>query len=55
MPEGGYDEEKISDEELERMHYEEQASEEERRWMQVTREIAIDAGDRRLEGEWIRW
>ena len=23
--------------------------------MQVTREMAIDAGDRRLEGTWVNW
>lgn len=28
---------------------------EEREIVQVTREMAIDAGDRKLEGQWIRW
>ncbi len=24
-------------------------------WMQVTREMAIDGGDRALEGQWVKW
>jgi predicted amidophosphoribosyltransferase len=27
----------------------------EERWMEVTKEMAIDAGDRSLEGQLIRW
>jgi hypothetical protein len=29
--------------------------EEQERWMEVTKEMAIDAGDRSLEGQLIRW
>lgn len=29
--------------------------EERREWVQVTRDMAIDAGDRNLEGEWVKW
>jgi hypothetical protein len=29
--------------------------EEENRWVQVTRDMAHDAGDLSMEGEWIRW
>lgn len=36
--------------------YEEQQEADNRRQMvQVTRDMAIDAGDRSLEGEWIEW
>lgn len=32
----------------------EEEHEDMRNWYQVTKEMAIDAGDRRLEGQWIR-
>lgn len=28
---------------------------EENRWVQVTREMALDAGEPSLEGQWIKW
>lgn len=29
--------------------------EEQRRWVQVTREMAHDAGDPNMEGAWVKW
>ena len=29
--------------------------EERRQWVQVTKDMAIDAGDRNLEGQWVKW
>lgn len=39
----------------ERELYEQQCREESERYMQVTREMARDAGDLSLEGQWIQW
>lgn len=30
-------------------------NESDREWVQVTREMAIDGGDRSMEGRWIQW
>ena len=37
------------------MQHEEWQREQEEDWVQVTRDMAIDAYDRSLEGQWIQW
>ena len=37
------------------IYAQEAENEQQNRLVQVTREMAIDAGDRSLEGQWIEW